>query len=102
MLIRHELLPLEEYDVQLAKLVTAKADSVIEFAASLMRICLLSPNSVSFLEDHILTVSALFNLVKNEEAPARYELTEPYTQTFANPSFSSQRYFFNGRPSNVN
>ncbi|CEP18731.1 hypothetical protein [Parasitella parasitica] len=72
MLIRYELLPLEEYDVQLAKLINARADSVIEFAASLMRICLLSPQSrpITFLEDHILTVSALYKLVQNEEAPA--------------------------------
>ncbi|ORE23450.1 Not1-domain-containing protein [Rhizopus microsporus] len=70
MLIRYELLPLEEYDVQLAKLINAKADSVIEFAAGLMRLCLLSPNPTSCLEDHILTVSSLMNLVKNDEAPA--------------------------------
>lgn len=71
MLIRYELLPLEEYDVQLAKLINAKADSVIEFAASLMRMCLLSQNPTTFLEDHILTVSSLYKLVKNDEAPPR-------------------------------
>lgn len=70
MLIRYELLPLEEYDVQLAKLINAKADSVIEFAANLMRICLLSQNPITFLEDHILTISSLHKLVKNDEAPA--------------------------------
>lgn len=71
MLIRYELLPLEEYDVQLAKLINAKADSVIEFASALMRLCLLSPNPSTFLEDHILTVSSLHKLIKNDEAPAR-------------------------------
>ncbi|KAL7319889.1 CCR4-NOT core subunit cdc39 [Mucor circinelloides] len=70
MLIRYELLPLEEYDVQLAKLINIKADSVIEFAANLMRICLLSQNPITFLEDHILTISSLYKLVQNDEAPA--------------------------------
>ncbi|KAI8975394.1 CCR4-Not complex component, Not1-domain-containing protein [Mycotypha africana] len=70
MLIRYELLPLEEYDIQLAKLINEKADSVIEFAAELMRLCLLSlPRPISYLEDHILTLSALHKLVKNKEAP---------------------------------
>ncbi|OAD02750.1 Not1 transcription factor, partial [Mucor lusitanicus CBS 277.49] len=70
MLIRYELLPLEEYDVQLAKLINIKADSVIEFAANLMRICLLSQSPITFLEDHILTISSLHKLVQNDEAPA--------------------------------
>ncbi|KAI7901129.1 CCR4-Not complex component, Not1-domain-containing protein [Cokeromyces recurvatus] len=70
MLIRYELLPLEEYDVQLAKLINAKADSVIEYATSLISTCLLSQTPITFLEDHILTVSSLYKLVKNDEAPA--------------------------------
>ncbi|KAI9476483.1 MAG: CCR4-Not complex component, Not1-domain-containing protein [Benjaminiella poitrasii] len=70
MLIRYELLPLEEYDVQLAKLINAKADSVIEYASNLIRTCLLTQTPITFLEDHILTVSALYKLVKNDEAPA--------------------------------
>lgn len=69
MLIKYELLPLEEYDVQLAKLINAKADSVIEFAGNLMTICLISQDPITFLEDHILTISALHKLVKNDEAP---------------------------------
>lgn len=89
MLIRYELLPLEEYDIQLAKLINAKADSVIEFAANLMRICLLSQNPITFLEDHILTVSSLYKLVKDDEAPAnvssliedlRKLIEEPYAE----------------------
>lgn len=87
MLIRYELLPLEEYDVQLAKLINAKADSVIDFATNLMRICLLSEQPVTFLEDHILTVSSLYKLVKNDEASPniialidglRKQVEEPY------------------------
>jgi CCR4-NOT transcription complex subunit 1 len=71
MFIRYDLLPMEEYDTQLAKLIHAKADGVIEFAANLMRICLLSQTPISFLEDHILTISALYKLEKNEEAPTK-------------------------------
>ncbi|KAI7871343.1 CCR4-Not complex component, Not1-domain-containing protein [Spinellus fusiger] len=69
MLIRYELLPLEEYDVQLAKLITVKADSIIEFSTHLIRLCLLTNTPVTCLEDHILTVAALDKLVKEEEAP---------------------------------
>ncbi|KAI8089351.1 CCR4-Not complex component, Not1-domain-containing protein [Halteromyces radiatus] len=59
MLIRYQLLPLEEFDIQLAKLVQTKADLASDFAADLIRICLLTPNPMTNLEDHILTVSAL-------------------------------------------
>ncbi|KAI8371784.1 CCR4-Not complex component, Not1-domain-containing protein [Radiomyces spectabilis] len=70
MLIRHELLPLEEYDIHLAKLILAKADSVIDFATNLIRLCMLSDTPATQLEDHILTVSALTKLVESDEAPS--------------------------------
>ncbi|KAI9030682.1 CCR4-Not complex component, Not1-domain-containing protein [Phycomyces nitens] len=70
MLLRHEMLPLEIYDGQTAKLIQNKADGVIDFAADLVRLCLLSPNPVTFLEDHALTLAALNVLVKEEEATA--------------------------------
>ncbi|KAF7727748.1 hypothetical protein EC973_007207 [Apophysomyces ossiformis] len=68
MLIRHEMLPLKEYDVQLAKLIYARADGVIDFAVDLIRICLLS-GPITTLEDHILTVAMLHDMVKEKEAP---------------------------------
>ncbi|OAD77396.1 Not1 transcription factor [Phycomyces blakesleeanus NRRL 1555(-)] len=70
MLLRHEMLPLEIYDGQTAKLIQNKADGVIDFAADLVRLCLLSPSPVTFLEDHALTLAALNVLVKEEEATA--------------------------------
>lgn len=69
MLISYELIPLEEHDVQLSKLIRAKADGILDYAVSLMRLCLLSKSDVSVLEDHVLTVAALQDLVKSAEAP---------------------------------
>ncbi|KAI9030832.1 CCR4-Not complex component, Not1-domain-containing protein [Phycomyces nitens] len=66
MLMRHELLPLEEYDVQLAKKINIKADMIIEYSVQLIRLCLLN-NPITFLEDHILTVASLDKLAKEEK-----------------------------------
>ncbi|KAG0169127.1 hypothetical protein DFQ29_009877 [Apophysomyces sp. BC1021] len=69
MLIRHEMLPLKEYDVQLAKLIHARADGIIDFAVDLIRICLLL-STMTTLEDHVLTVAMLHDMVKEKDAPA--------------------------------
>ncbi|KAG0175598.1 hypothetical protein DFQ28_005990 [Apophysomyces sp. BC1034] len=69
MLIRYGMIPLEEYDIQLAQLINTRADNAIEFAAYLVNICVLSATPVSFLEDHILTVAALSKLNEHGEAP---------------------------------
>lgn len=72
MLIRHELIPLEEYDVQLAKAIRARHDVVIQYAVDLLGICLLSPSPMTFLEDHTLTLAALQELAAApDEAPPR-------------------------------
>ncbi|CAO3592130.1 unnamed protein product [Absidia cylindrospora] len=71
MLIRCQLLPLEEFDIQLAKLIQTKADLASEFAADLVRICLLTPNPMTNLEDHILTVSTLRQQVTSGESSPR-------------------------------
>lgn len=61
-LIRYELLPLEEYDVHLAKAIRDQFNTVIEFAVNLIRVCLFSRQPVTFLEDHALTIIALRRL----------------------------------------
>ncbi|KAF7724662.1 hypothetical protein EC973_000834 [Apophysomyces ossiformis] len=70
MLIRYGLIPLEEYDVQLAQMINTKAENAIEFAAYLVNVCVLSTTPVSFLEDHILTIAALRKLAEQNVAPA--------------------------------
>lgn len=82
MLMRHELVPLEEYDIHLAKLIRnpETAESVSQFAANLLSNCLLSPNPVTFLEDHTLTIAALRELVVKGTAPSRYN--KPSLRTF--------------------
>ncbi|KAI8333328.1 CCR4-Not complex component, Not1-domain-containing protein [Chlamydoabsidia padenii] len=70
MLIRCQILPLEEFDIQLAKLIQAKADLASEFAADLIRICLLTPNPMTNLENHILTVTSLRQqFISGESSP---------------------------------
>ncbi|CAO3609473.1 unnamed protein product [Cunninghamella echinulata] len=71
MFIRSHLLPLEEFDVQLAKLIQINADIVVEFTIELLRICLLSPNPITNLEDHILSLSALKQQLKSDETSTR-------------------------------
>ncbi|KAI8069271.1 CCR4-Not complex component, Not1-domain-containing protein [Gongronella butleri] len=60
MLIRHQLMPLEEFDNQLAKHIKLQPDAiVIDFAVELIRICLLSSTPFTNMEDHIMTITAL-------------------------------------------
>ncbi|KAI8368213.1 CCR4-Not complex component, Not1-domain-containing protein [Radiomyces spectabilis] len=87
MMIRFELIPLEEYDVQLAKqLNTSKRALVMDFAADLLRICLLSHTPMTFLEDHILTMINLRKLAENNEAsPKVIALLEVLQQSVEQP-----------------
>ncbi|KAI9301636.1 CCR4-Not complex component, Not1-domain-containing protein [Cunninghamella echinulata] len=71
MFIRSRLLPLEEFDIQLAKLIQINADIVVEFTIELLRICLLSPNPITNIEDHILSLSALKQQIKSDETSTR-------------------------------
>ncbi|CAO3623651.1 unnamed protein product [Cunninghamella blakesleeana] len=71
MFIRCHLLPLEEFDVQIAKLIQINADIVIDFTIELLRICLLSLNPITNLEDHILSISALKQHLKSDESSTR-------------------------------
>ncbi|KAI9314115.1 CCR4-Not complex component, Not1-domain-containing protein [Dichotomocladium elegans] len=57
MMMLYDLIPYEEYDVYLSKLIRAKADGIMDYAAALLKNCLLSKTEVSVLEDHILTVT---------------------------------------------
>ncbi|KAI9496644.1 CCR4-Not complex component, Not1-domain-containing protein [Zychaea mexicana] len=69
MCMSYDLIPMEEYDIQLSRLIRAKADGVMDYAATLIRLCLLANNQDSVLEDHVLTVAALNQLVHDGEAP---------------------------------
>ena len=69
MCMSYELVPMEEYDTQLSRLIRGKADGIMDYAASLIRLCLLSNDSGSILEDHVLSVAALNQLVHDGEAP---------------------------------
>ena len=69
MCMSYDLVPMEEYDTQLSRLIRAKADGIMDYAAALVRLCLLSNNPDSILEDHVLTVAALSQLVQDGEAP---------------------------------
>ncbi|KAI7858510.1 CCR4-Not complex component, Not1-domain-containing protein [Circinella umbellata] len=88
MCMLYELVPMEEYDTQLSRLIRAKADGIMDYAASLIRLCLLSNNPGSILEDHVLSVAALNQLVHDGEAPPsvaavisdlRSEYEKPYS-----------------------
>ncbi|KAI9315132.1 CCR4-Not complex component, Not1-domain-containing protein [Dichotomocladium elegans] len=60
MMMRHEMIPLEEYDIQLAKNIRkAHQDVVAQYAVELLSLCLLSPAPITLLEDHALTLAAL-------------------------------------------
>ncbi|KAI8147372.1 CCR4-Not complex component, Not1-domain-containing protein [Fennellomyces sp. T-0311] len=67
MLMRHEMIPMEDYDVLLAKDVKNPPHKA-QYAADLLSICLLPSTPVTFLEDHALTIAALLELGK--EAPS--------------------------------
>ncbi|KAI8149734.1 CCR4-Not complex component, Not1-domain-containing protein [Fennellomyces sp. T-0311] len=69
MCMSYDLVPMEEYDTQLSRLIRAKADGIMDYAAALIRLCLLSNSPDSILEDHVLTVAALNQLVHDGEAP---------------------------------
>lgn len=71
MFIKCHLLPLEEFDIQIAKLIQINADIVIDFTIELLRICLLSPNPITNLEDHVLSISALKQTLKLDESSTR-------------------------------
>ncbi|CDS07581.1 hypothetical protein LRAMOSA01530 [Lichtheimia ramosa] len=63
MMIRHEMIPLEEYDIQLAKAIRKSGEEkVIQYAVDLLGMCLLSPSPITFLEDHALTLAALHEI----------------------------------------
>ncbi|KAL0088093.1 Not1 transcription factor [Phycomyces blakesleeanus] len=93
MLICHELLPLEEYDVQLAKKIDIKNNTIIEFSVHLIRLCLFN-NPTTLLEDHILTVASLNELAKNEKdvpesvvalmQDLKQQISHPYTEISPN------------------
>jgi CCR4-NOT transcription complex subunit 1 len=58
-LIQYEVIPAEEYDTQLAKLIYNKVDGAAGFAIDLVQLCLLVDRPITLLEDHALTVTAL-------------------------------------------
>ncbi|KAI9271555.1 CCR4-Not complex component, Not1-domain-containing protein [Phascolomyces articulosus] len=88
MCMSYDLVPMEEYDTQLSRLIRAKADGIMDYAALLIKLCLLSNNSSSILEDHVLSVAALNQLVEDGEAPPsvvavisdlRFQYEKPYS-----------------------
>ncbi|KAI7857086.1 CCR4-Not complex component, Not1-domain-containing protein [Circinella umbellata] len=58
MLMRHEMIPLEDYDVLLAKAIKNPPHKV-DYAVDLLSLCLLPSNPITLLEDHALTIAAL-------------------------------------------
>jgi CCR4-NOT transcription complex subunit 1 len=58
-LIQYEIIPAEEYDTQLAKLIYNKVDDAAVFAIDLVQLCLLADRPITLLEDHALTITAL-------------------------------------------
>ncbi|KAI7863369.1 CCR4-Not complex component, Not1-domain-containing protein [Spinellus fusiger] len=71
MLLRHEMLPLEAYDGQTAKHIQNRSEGMADFAADLIRLCLLVPAPVTFLEDHALTLATLDALRRQKTATER-------------------------------
>lgn len=70
MMIRHEMIPLEEYDIQLAKAIRKSGEEkVVQYAVDLLGMCLLSPSPITFMEDHALTLAALHEI---QDPPSRY------------------------------
>ncbi|KAI9263360.1 CCR4-Not complex component, Not1-domain-containing protein [Phascolomyces articulosus] len=69
MLMRHEMIPLEDYDVLLAKAIKNPPHKV-EYAVELLSICLLSSNPITFLDDHALTIAALREIADHGDAPS--------------------------------
>lgn len=64
------MIPLEEYDIQLAKAIRKSGEEkVIQYAVDLLGMCLLSPSPITFLEDHALTLAALHEI---QDPPSRY------------------------------
>ena len=71
MLMRHEMIPLEDYDVLLAKDIKNPPHKA-QYAVDLLSICLLPSTPITFLEDHALTIAALRELVQEGDVPSRY------------------------------
>lgn len=64
------MIPLEEYDIQLAKAIRKSGqEKVVQYAVDLLGMCLLSPSPITFMEDHALTLAALHEI---QDPPSRY------------------------------
>lgn len=63
-LIKFGLIPLEEYDIQLAKQLNKENPDAqfIEFTTELLQNCLLTMHPITTLEDHVLAIHALQKL----------------------------------------
>ncbi|KAI8642573.1 CCR4-Not complex component, Not1-domain-containing protein [Parasitella parasitica] len=72
-LIKHGLIPLEEYDVKLSKqLNQLPTDHQIEFMIEILQNCLLTMNPITSIEDHVLVINALMKL----QSPKAVELIQ--------------------------
>jgi CCR4-NOT transcription complex subunit 1 len=69
-LIEHEVIPPEEYDTHLAKMIYNKVEGATGFAIDLMQLCLLTDSPITWLEDHVLTIKAL-QCTMDESSPPR-------------------------------
>ena len=67
MLMRHEMIPLEDYDVLLAKAIRNPPHKV-DYAVDLLSLCLLPSNPITLLEDHALTFAALREIYDKNDA----------------------------------
>lgn len=63
-LVKFGLVPLDEYDVQLARQLNKENPDAqfVEFTTELLQNCLLTMHPITTLEDHVLTISALKKL----------------------------------------
>ncbi|KAI7871980.1 CCR4-Not complex component, Not1-domain-containing protein [Mucor mucedo] len=73
-LVKFGLIPLEEYDIQLAKQLNKEhPDShLIDFTTGLLQNCLLTMHPITSIEDHVLVINAL----KRSQSPKAEELIQ--------------------------
>lgn len=62
-LIKSGLVRIEEFDTQLSKQLDQSQDpQLIEFAVTLLRLCMFMLHPISSIDDHLLTIRALMRL----------------------------------------
>ncbi|ORE18565.1 Not1-domain-containing protein [Rhizopus microsporus] len=85
-LIKSGLVRIEEFDTQLSKQLDQSQDpQLIEFAVTLLRLCMLMLHPISSIDDHLLTIRALTRLDHALAKELIQELEGQWTAKYKNP-----------------